>query len=45
MEEVKKCYGCGAIIQSHNEKHIGYVPKNATQREHILCQLSIKKLS
>ena len=38
MEEVKKCYGCGAIIQSHNEKHIGYVPKNATQREHILCQ-------
>ena len=38
MEEVKKCYGCGAIIQSHNEMHIGYVPKNATQREHILCQ-------
>ena len=27
MEEVKKCYGCGAIIQSHNEKHIGWVCK------------------
>ena len=38
MEEVKKCYGCGAIIQSHNEKHIGYVPKNASEKEHILCQ-------
>ena len=38
MEELKKCYGCGAIIQSNNEKHIGYVPKNASQREHILCQ-------
>ncbi len=38
MEEIKKCYGCGAIIQSDNEKHIGYVPKNASQREHILCQ-------
>lgn len=38
MEELKKCYGCGAIIQSNNEKHIGYVPKNASQKEHILCQ-------
>ena len=38
MKEIKKCYGCGAIIQSENEKHIGYVPKNASEKEHILCQ-------
>lgn len=38
MNEVKKCFGCGAIIQSDNEKNIGYVPKNAAQRDHILCK-------
>lgn len=38
MEKIKKCYGCGAIIQNDDEKHIGYVPKNAMSKEHILCQ-------
>ncbi len=38
MSEIKKCFGCGAIIQSENEKNIGYVPKNAAQRDHILCK-------
>ena len=35
MKEIKRCYGCGAIIQSENEKHIGYVPKDATTKDHI----------
>lgn len=38
MSKEIKCYGCGAIIQSDNEKHIGYVPKSAINQEHILCQ-------
>lgn len=38
MKEIKRCYGCGAIIQSENEKHIGYVPKDATTKDHILCR-------
>lgn len=38
MDKIKRCYGCGAIIQSEDQKHIGYVPKNAADREHILCQ-------
>ena len=27
MNQEMKCFGCGAIIQNENEKHIGYVPK------------------
>ncbi|MCD8027549.1 MAG: ribosome biogenesis GTPase YqeH [Erysipelotrichaceae bacterium] len=38
MNKVIKCFGCGAIIQSENEKNIGYVPKNALEKDHILCQ-------
>lgn len=38
MNTEMKCYGCGAIIQSENEKHIGYVPKNAINNEQVLCQ-------
>lgn len=38
MKKIIKCFGCGAIIQSENEKNIGYVPKNALDKEHILCQ-------
>ena len=32
MEELR-CYGCGAIIQSDDEKKVGYVPKNALSRK------------
>ena len=38
MNKEMKCYGCGAIIQSEDEKHIGYVPKAAMNQEHVLCQ-------
>ena len=38
MEKVMKCYGCGAVIQSEDEKHIGYVPKQAINHDHVLCQ-------
>lgn len=37
MEEIR-CYGCGSIIQSENENKIGYVPKNAMNKQHILCK-------
>lgn len=37
MEEIK-CYGCGAVIQSKDEKKIGYVPKSTLNRDKILCQ-------
>ena len=35
MEELR-CYGCGAIIQSDDEKKVGYVPKNALSRNEVL---------
>ncbi len=38
MNKEMKCFGCGAIIQSENEKHIGYVPKSAINKDKILCQ-------
>lgn len=38
MSNEVKCFGCGAIIQSDNEKNIGYVPKTALNKENILCQ-------
>lgn len=38
MEEIMKCFGCGAVIQNENEKHIGYVPKNAMNKDKILCR-------
>lgn len=38
MNKEMKCFGCGAIIQNENEKHIGYVPKSAMNHESVLCQ-------
>lgn len=38
MNKEMKCFGCGAIIQNENEKHIGYVPKSAMNNEDVLCQ-------
>lgn len=38
MSEELRCFGCGAIIQSENENKIGFVPKNATSKEHVLCK-------
>ncbi|WP_249030355.1 ribosome biogenesis GTPase YqeH [Tannockella kyphosi] len=38
MTQELKCFGCGAIIQSENENKIGFVPKNATNNEHVLCR-------
>lgn len=38
MKKEMKCFGCGAIIQNENEKHIGYVPKSAMSHQQILCQ-------
>lgn len=42
MSKEIRCYGCGAIIQSENEKHIGYVPKNAIDKDVVLCQRCFK---
>lgn len=33
-----KCYGCGAVIQSQDDKMIGYVPKTALNKDEVLCQ-------
>ncbi|MDD8048775.1 MAG: ribosome biogenesis GTPase YqeH [Thomasclavelia sp.] len=41
MKEIR-CYGCGAIIQSDDEKKVGYVPKNAKDKDNILCQRCFK---
>jgi len=38
MNKETRCFGCGAIIQSDNEKHIGYVPKSAMNQEDVLCK-------
>lgn len=38
MSEEIKCFGCGATIQSENKKEIGYVPKQALESDHVLCQ-------
>ncbi len=38
MQEELRCFGCGAIIQSENQNEIGYVPKSATDKSHVLCK-------
>ena len=38
MTEKIKCFGCGAIIQSEDEKKIGFVPKNALEKDVVLCK-------
>lgn len=38
MEKEIRCYGCGALIQTENEKKIGFVPKNALKQENVLCK-------
>ena len=42
MEKEIRCYGCGSIIQSQDTHRIGYVPKQALNQEHILCQRCFK---
>ena len=42
MTKEIRCYGCGAVIQTENEKKIGFVPKNALNREHVLCKRCFK---
>lgn len=43
MEE-KKCYGCGAVIQTSDINKPGYVPEKALKQDHILCQRCFKML-
>ncbi|WP_027088695.1 ribosome biogenesis GTPase YqeH [Thomasclavelia saccharogumia] len=38
MSEKIRCFGCGAIIQSEDEKKIGFIPKNALNNEKVLCK-------
>lgn len=38
MTKEIRCFGCGAIIQSEDEKKIGFVPKNALEKDVILCK-------
>lgn len=32
------CSGCGVTLQSENEQELGYIPKSALDKEHLLCQ-------
>lgn len=41
MEEIR-CYGCGAVIQSDDERKIGYAPKNTLSKDKILCRRCFK---
>lgn len=38
MTKEIRCFGCGAVIQSDDEKKIGFVPKNALQKDTVLCK-------
>lgn len=38
MSEQRKCSGCGVYVQSEDGTKLGYVPKQALQRETVICQ-------
>lgn len=43
LVKVKKCYGCGVILQADDEHEVGYVPPHLFGREDILlCQRCFK---
>lgn len=43
LTKVKKCYGCGALLQSSNEEELGYVPLKHLESDDIfLCQRCFK---
>ncbi len=43
LKKVKKCYGCGVVLQSDAENEIGYVPAHHLERDDIfLCQRCFK---
>ncbi|WP_416827322.1 ribosome biogenesis GTPase YqeH [Ectobacillus polymachus] len=37
MEEVLKCVGCGAVIQTEHPKEIGYAPPSSLEKDHVVC--------
>ena len=43
LKKIKKCYGCGVVLQSENEEEIGYVPSNVIKRDDVfLCQRCVE---
>ncbi|WP_243290631.1 ribosome biogenesis GTPase YqeH [Bacillus sp. FJAT-47783] len=36
------CVGCGVSIQTEDPKQLGYAPKQALEREHVICQRCFK---
>lgn len=43
LVKVKRCYGCGAFLQSTNEEAAGYIPEKFLESEEIhLCQRCFK---
>ncbi len=43
LKRVKKCYGCGVVLQSEDEKEVGYVPSTHLERDDVfLCQRCFK---
>lgn len=37
MEEVLKCIGCGAVIQTEHPEEIGYAPPSSLEKENVVC--------
>jgi len=38
MKTKLRCDGCGVELQTENEDELGYIPKSALDREHVLCK-------
>ncbi|MGI6734982.1 MAG: GTPase YlqF [Tenericutes bacterium ADurb.Bin239] len=43
LKKIKKCYGCGVVLQSESTEEVGYVPANILSRDDVfLCQRCFK---
>lgn len=39
FKEMRRCYGCGEILQTHDPKEVGYIPQEAfDNKEILLCR-------
>lgn len=43
LKKIRKCYGCGVLLQSEDKDEVGYVPASVLNRDDVfLCQLCYK---
>ena len=38
MNQPIRCYGCGAILQTDDQKKVGYIPQIKDNGKPLLCQ-------